>query len=91
MPNTSRSKAKPGRPTTVSAAGPAIGRRVDADRLERMQVWLHLARGALDLPEADRLYGELGKLAPLSAHGDLAGVAEQARLVHGLAPWKALA
>ncbi len=56
-----------------------------------MQVWLHLARGALDLPEADRLYGELGKLAPLSAHGDLAGVAEQARLVHGLAPWKALA
>lgn len=59
-------------------------------RLERMQVWLHLARGSLDLPEADRLYGELGKLAPLSAHGDLAGVSEQARLIFVLAPWKAL-
>ena len=31
-------------------------------RMERMLVWLHLARGVLELPETDRLYGELAKL-----------------------------
>ncbi|HEX8593507.1 MAG TPA: CYTH domain-containing protein [Pseudomonas sp.] len=31
-------------------------------RIERIQAWLHHARGALDLPELDRLYGELNKL-----------------------------
>ena len=33
-----------------------------APRLQRMLTWLRLARGVLDLPEADRLYGELAKL-----------------------------
>ncbi|OCR26468.1 adenylate cyclase [Pseudomonas syringae] len=31
-------------------------------RIERIQAWLHHARGALDLPELDRLFGELNKL-----------------------------
>ncbi len=35
-------------------------------RIERIQAWLHLARGALDLPELDRLYGELNKLQQLA-------------------------
>ena len=30
-----------------------------------MLTWLRLARGVLDLPEADRLYGELAKLLEL--------------------------
>jgi inorganic triphosphatase YgiF len=39
-------------------------------RIERIQVWLHYARQALDLPELDRLYGELNKLEQL-AHLDI--------------------
>jgi inorganic triphosphatase YgiF len=35
-------------------------------RIERIQSWLHLARGVLDLPELDRLYGELSKLEQLA-------------------------
>ncbi|MDY7567027.1 CYTH domain-containing protein [Pseudomonas sp. RTC3] len=35
-------------------------------RIERIQAWLHLARGVLDLPELDRLYGELNKLEQLA-------------------------
>ncbi|RZI65863.1 MAG: inorganic triphosphatase, partial [Pseudomonas sp.] len=35
-------------------------------RIERLQVWLHYARQALDLPELDRLYGELNKLEQLA-------------------------
>ncbi|WP_397450916.1 inorganic triphosphatase [Pseudomonas sp. NA-150] len=35
-------------------------------RIERIQSWLHLARGVLDLPELDRLYGELNKLEALA-------------------------
>jgi inorganic triphosphatase YgiF len=35
-------------------------------RIERIQAWLHHARGALDLPELDRLYGELNKLVHLA-------------------------
>ena len=35
-------------------------------RIERIQVWLHLARNVLDIPEMDRLYGELNKLAQLA-------------------------
>ena len=31
-------------------------------RIERIQSWLHLARGVLDVPEVDRLFGELNKL-----------------------------
>ena len=35
-------------------------------RLERLLVWLRLARGVLDVPEVDRLYGELNKLYELA-------------------------
>ncbi|MDY7562307.1 CYTH domain-containing protein [Pseudomonas sp. 10B1] len=35
-------------------------------RIERIQAWLHLARGSLNLPELDRLYGELNKLEQLA-------------------------
>ncbi|MBV4485835.1 CYTH domain-containing protein [Pseudomonas sp. SWRI153] len=35
-------------------------------RIERIQVWLHHARNVLDIPEMDRLYGELNKLAQLA-------------------------
>jgi inorganic triphosphatase YgiF len=35
-------------------------------RIERIQAWLHHARQVLDLPEVDRLYGELNKLEELA-------------------------
>jgi len=35
-------------------------------RIERIQAWLHHARSALEIPELDRLYGELNKLAQLA-------------------------
>ncbi|MBD1599961.1 inorganic triphosphatase [Pseudomonas typographi] len=35
-------------------------------RLERLKVWLRYARLALELPEADRLYGELNRLHELA-------------------------
>ena len=35
-------------------------------RMERLLVWLHLARGVLELAEVDRLYGELAKLHELA-------------------------
>ncbi|MDF3193036.1 CYTH domain-containing protein [Pseudomonas sp. 1928-m] len=35
-------------------------------RIERLLVWLHLAREVLDVAEVDRLYGELNKLAELA-------------------------
>jgi len=63
-------------------------------RMERLLVWLHLARDTLDLPEADRLYGELAKLHELAAQpiGDdlLDARIEQARRVWTLKPWKLL-
>jgi inorganic triphosphatase YgiF len=63
-------------------------------RLERMLVWLRLARGVLELPEADRLYGELNKLGelanrPLDAE-TLAARTAQAHTVLTLKSWKAL-
>ncbi|MES2817437.1 MAG: CYTH domain-containing protein [Pseudomonadota bacterium] len=36
-------------------------------RLERLLAWLHLARGVLEVPEVDRLYGELNKLRDLAS------------------------
>jgi len=36
-------------------------------RIERIQSWLHLARGVLDVPEVDRLFGELNKLHALAS------------------------
>ncbi|MGH8432940.1 MAG: inorganic triphosphatase, partial [Pseudomonas sp.] len=35
-------------------------------RIERLQVWLRLARHVLEIPEVDRLYGELNKLRELA-------------------------
>jgi len=35
-------------------------------RIERLQSWLHHARGVLDVAELDRLYGELNKLQALA-------------------------
>ena len=35
-------------------------------RIERIQAWLHHTRHVLDIPELDRLYGELNKLALLA-------------------------
>jgi inorganic triphosphatase YgiF len=35
-------------------------------RIERIQSWMHHARQVLDLPEVDRLYGELNKLEELA-------------------------
>ncbi|MGB4072174.1 inorganic triphosphatase [Pseudomonas sp.] len=35
-------------------------------RIERLLVWLRLARDVLEAPEVDRLYGELNKLAELA-------------------------
>jgi inorganic triphosphatase YgiF len=48
-------------------------------RIERIQVWLHYARAALDLPELDRLYGELNKLVQL-AHLDITDEVLDARM-----------
>lgn len=63
-------------------------------RLERVQAWLRLARGVLDIPEADRLYGELNKLVELADRpGDeevLQARAEQVQTVWILKGWKAL-
>jgi len=35
-------------------------------RIERIQAWLHHARNVLEIPELDRLYGELNKLQQLA-------------------------
>jgi triphosphatase len=63
-------------------------------RMERLLVWLHLARTALELPEADRLYGELAKLYELAAQplDDelLDARIEQARIVSTVKAWKLL-
>jgi inorganic triphosphatase YgiF len=63
-------------------------------RMERLLVWLHLARATLELPEADRLYGELSKLyelAELPLSDDVLDArVEQARQVWTLKPWKQL-
>lgn len=48
-------------------------------RIERIQAWLHLARGVLDLPELDRLYGELNKLEQL-AHQPISDEVLEARV-----------
>ncbi|WP_017903043.1 inorganic triphosphatase [Pseudomonas asplenii] len=63
-------------------------------RIERIQAWLHLARGVLDLPELDRLFGELNKLAQL-AELDISEEVLEARVQQALTvsqgrAWKAL-
>ncbi|WP_263144591.1 inorganic triphosphatase [Pseudomonas sp. RIT-PI-AD] len=63
-------------------------------RLERLLVWLRLARASLELPEADRLYGELSKLEALANRPldepTLAARVEQAKAVMTSKGWKAL-
>lgn len=63
-------------------------------RMERLLVWLRLARSVLELPETDRLYGELAKLYELAQQplGDevLDARIEQARTVWTLKAWKIL-
>ena len=63
-------------------------------RMERLLVWLHLARATLELPEADRLFGELAKLYELAGQplDDelLEARVEQARVVWTLKSWKLL-
>jgi inorganic triphosphatase YgiF len=63
-------------------------------RLQRLLVWLRLARSVLDTEETDRLYGELEKLSALArAPIDdevLDARQEQAIKVQSLKAWKAL-
>ncbi len=63
-------------------------------RMERLLVWLRLARSVLEMQETDRLYGELVKLyelaqQPLSDEALDARI-EQARTVWTLKAWKLL-
>ncbi|MCY1297836.1 hypothetical protein D9M70_472890 [compost metagenome] len=63
-------------------------------RIERLLVWLRLARQVLEVPETDRCYGELAKFAELAAQpldGEvLAARSEQAQTLISLRSWKAL-
>ncbi|WP_312256719.1 CYTH domain-containing protein [Stutzerimonas nitrititolerans] len=63
-------------------------------RMERLLVWLRLARTTLEVPETDRLYGELTKLYELAqqplSDETLDARIEQARTVWTLKAWKAL-
>lgn len=63
-------------------------------RLERLLVWLRLARGVLEVAEVDRLYGELNKfqlLAQQPLDDEQRQLrASQAQILQSLKPWKAL-
>jgi len=63
-------------------------------RMERLLVWLRLARTTLEVPETDRLYGELTKLYELAqqplSDETLDARIEQARIVWTLKAWKML-
>ena len=63
-------------------------------RMERLLVWLRLARNVLEVPEVDRLYGELIKLHELAQQPVneeiLDARIEQARIVCTLKAWKML-
>ncbi|WP_439860567.1 CYTH domain-containing protein [Pseudomonas sp. MBLB4136] len=63
-------------------------------RIERLLVWLRLARGLLEIPEVDRLYGELNKyqllaLQPLDEEQRQLR-ASQAQILQSLKAWKTL-
>ncbi|QLC73354.1 inorganic triphosphatase [Pseudomonas sp. LPB0260] len=63
-------------------------------RIERLLVWLRLARDLLEVPEVDRLYGELNKyhllaLQPLDEEQRQLR-ASQAQILQSLKAWKAL-
>ena len=52
-------------------------------RLERILAWLHHARGTLELPELDRLFGELNKLHALALQ-DISDEVLEARVQQAL-------
>lgn len=63
-------------------------------RIERIQAWMHHARQTLELPEVDRLYGELNKLEEL-AHQAISDEVLEARVEQAIAvlqnkAWKLL-
>jgi len=63
-------------------------------RIERLLVWLRAARNVLEVPEVDRLYGELSKLSELAQQAidpeGLAARQAQAHTVATLKAWRAL-
>jgi inorganic triphosphatase YgiF len=59
-------------------------------RLERLLAWLRLGRHAVELVEADRLYGELNKLHELLASPDRETLLEQIASLLASRAWKAL-
>ena len=63
-------------------------------RIERLLAWLRMARQVPELPELDRLYGELAKLEALASCANDAEVLvarqAQAHTVATLKPWKLL-
>ncbi|WP_028623658.1 CYTH domain-containing protein [Pseudomonas sp. Ant30-3] len=63
-------------------------------RIERIQSWLHHARGVLEIPEIDRLYGELKQLAQLAnepiTEESLDARKQQAIAVYQNRAWKML-
>ena len=63
-------------------------------RLERLLTWLHLARNVLDVPEVDRLYGELCKLSELAQRPISPELLDermtQSQTVQSLKAWKVL-
>jgi inorganic triphosphatase YgiF len=59
-------------------------------RIERIQAWLHHARAVLDLPEVDRLYGELNKLHAL-ANLDISEEVLEARVQQALSVFQSRA
>ncbi len=59
-------------------------------RLERLLVWLRAARQILELPEVDRLYGELNKLHSLTLAKQTEELCPQIHTVMTLKAWKAL-
>jgi inorganic triphosphatase YgiF len=63
-------------------------------RIERLLVWLRLAREVLEVPEVDRLYGELNKLAELAHQAIdpevLAARKAQALAIGSLKAWRQL-
>ena len=59
-------------------------------RIERIQAWLHNARAALDLPDLDRLFGELNKLQAL-ARLDISDEVLEARVDQALAVFQSRA
>lgn len=59
-------------------------------RLERVLVWLRIARPLCDFEEADRLYGEMARLYQQALQGDAAGLTSQAQTVLTLKAWKQL-